>query len=65
MEDGDVISIDVIDGKLELEVPEEEIKRRFANWQKPKRKFTTGYLELYSRVATSAAEGAVIKREAE
>jgi dihydroxy-acid dehydratase len=65
VEDGDVIAIDVIDGKLELEVPEEEIERRFAGWQKPKRKFTTGYLELYSRVATSAAEGAVIKREAE
>lgn len=65
VEDGDLISIDVIDGKLNLEVPEEEIKRRFENWKKPKRKFTTGYLELYSRVATSAAEGAIIKREAE
>ncbi|MGE4293081.1 MAG: dihydroxy-acid dehydratase [Desulfovibrio sp.] len=65
VEDGDLISIDVIDGKLDLKVSEEEIKRRFENWKKPKRKFTTGYLELYSRVATSAAEGAIIKREAE
>lgn len=65
VEDGDLISIDVIDGKLDLEVSEEEIKCRFENWKKPKRKFTTGYLELYSRVATSAAEGAIIKREAE
>ncbi|WP_337997793.1 dihydroxy-acid dehydratase [Oleispirillum naphthae] len=65
VEDGDLVSIDVIDGILNLEVSDAEIARRLAGWKKPPRKFTTGYLELYSRVASSAAEGAIIRREME
>ncbi len=63
VEDGDRISIDVEKGSLQLHVPEEEIQERFKRWQRPEPKFKRGYLELYARLASSAAEGAVIKTE--
>lgn len=62
VEDGDKITIDVIQGILHLHVSEEEIERRLKNWRKPEKKFKKGYLELYSRLASSANEGAIIKR---
>ncbi len=62
VKDGDEISIDVEKGTLHLNVPQEEIKERFKTWKPPAPKFKKGYLELYSRLASSAAEGAVIKR---
>jgi len=62
VEDGDKITIDVIQGILHLHVSQEEIERRLKNWRKPEKKFKKGYLELYSRLASSANEGAIIKR---
>ena len=62
VQDGDEINIDVEKGTLELEVSSEEIQKRFKAWKPPSAKFKRGYLELYSRLASSAAEGAVIKR---
>ncbi|MCE5283704.1 MAG: dihydroxy-acid dehydratase [Deltaproteobacteria bacterium] len=60
--DGDKITIDVIEGTLHLHVPQEEIERRLKSWHKPEKKFKKGYLELYSRLASSANEGAIMKR---
>lgn len=62
VQDGDEIRIDVEKGTLELQVSSEEIQKRFKTWKRPVPKFKKGYLELYSRLASSAAEGAVIKR---
>lgn len=64
VQDGDEIRIDVEKGTLHLQVPEEEIKERFKGWKPPEPKFKRGYLELYSRLASSAAEGAIIKSKA-
>ena len=61
VENGDKISIDVINGTLHLHVSDEEIANRFKTWQKPKPKMTKGYLGFYSRFASSADEGAVLK----
>lgn len=62
VQDGDEIRIDVEKGTLELQVSSEEIQKRFKTWKRPVPKFKKGYLELYSRLASSAAEGAIIKR---
>ena len=62
VENGDKITIDVIQGILHLHVSQEEIECRLKNWRKPEKKFKKGYLELYSRLASSANEGAIIKR---
>jgi len=59
--DGDIISIDIPAGKLNVEVPDEELERRMAEWQPPKPRITTGYLGRYARLVTSASTGAVLK----
>jgi len=61
VKDGDKISIDVIEGSLHLHVSDGEIQQRLTNWERPKPKFTRGYLAIYSKLAGSAAEGAIIK----
>ena len=61
VEDGDEISIDVIDGKLELHVSDEEIERRKKAWVRPEKPIPNGYLRLYSKVASSADKGAIIE----
>ncbi len=55
--DGDKIEIDVQNRKLNLLVPDEEIKNRISNWKRPEQKFKKGYLGLYSKFATSASKG--------
>ena len=46
IEDGDIISVDTIEGTINLEVPEEVIKERRKNWlpPEPKVKGTIGYI---------------------
>jgi dihydroxy-acid dehydratase len=61
VENMDRISIDVIQGTLHLHVSESEIDRRLKKWKKPEPKVKKGYLNLYSRLASSADEGAIIK----
>jgi dihydroxy-acid dehydratase len=61
VENGDKISIDVIHGTIHLHVSDDEIERRLKNWQEPEPKVKKGYLSLYSRLASSAHEGAVIR----
>lgn len=63
--DGDRITIDIPARRLQLEVPDEEIRSRLAQWKRPPLKFKRGYLALYSRLAESADKGAVIRHEAE
>jgi len=61
--DGDRITIDVIEGKLHLHVDDDEIRERFESWTKPAPKVTRGHLALYSKLAASAAKGAVVRAE--
>jgi dihydroxy-acid dehydratase len=59
--DGDRITIDIANRSIQLEVDNDELNARLARWQRPVRKVTRGYLGLYSRLASSAAQGAVLK----
>ncbi len=61
VEEGDVIRIDIPEKKLHLDVSDEEIKRRKANFEKPKRKELKGYLKRYAALVSSADQGAVWK----
>ena len=61
IEDGDIISIDIPNRKLELLVDEAELKRRKAAWKQPEPKIKTGYLSRYAKLTTSASTGAVLK----
>jgi dihydroxy-acid dehydratase len=65
VKNGDKISIDVINGTIHLHVADDEIEKRLKNWKKPEPKITKGYLSLYSRLASSADEGAIIRHRLE
>jgi len=59
--DGDAITIDIPNRSLSLQVSDEEIQKRLAQWQRPPLRFTSGYLALYARLAESADQGAIIR----
>jgi len=61
--DGDVITIDIAKRSIRLEVEGDELTARLSRWQRPASKVTSGYLGLYARLASSAAEGAILKIE--
>jgi dihydroxy-acid dehydratase len=57
--DGDVISLDIPNRRIDVQVPEEELKRRREVWQPPAPKYTSGALAKYAKLVSSASEGAV------
>lgn len=59
--DGDKISIDIPNRKLDLLVDESEIKERLSKWSPPEPRFKRGYLARYAKLVTSAGTGAVMK----
>ncbi len=59
--EGDIISIDIPNGKLNAEVSDEEIKRRMSEWEAPVPKITKGYLGRYAKLVSSASTGAILK----
>lgn len=63
VQNGDMISIDMIDCKIELLVSDDEIAKRRANWVKPEPKIKKGYLSRYAKLVTSAATGAIFKED--
>jgi dihydroxy-acid dehydratase len=60
VEDGDIIKIDIPQRKVELLVDEDEIKQRLQNIKHPENPLK-GWLSRYSKMASSADEGAVLK----
>ena len=61
VEDGDLISIDINNGKLDLKVSEEVLDQRRKNLKPFEPKVKDGYLARYSKLVTSASTGAVFK----
>jgi len=57
--DGDRIAVDVRRRKFDLLLPSDEIKDRLERLKLPEPKVKKGYLALYSRTVSSAAEGAI------
>jgi len=63
--DGDLITVDIPNRRLDLHVSDEEIQARLATWQRPAPKFKKGYLALYAQLAESADKGAIIRHRDE
>jgi len=59
--DGDKITIDIPGRRVDIDVPDDELRRRREAWSPPCPRVTEGYLSLYGRLATSANEGAILK----
>ncbi|WP_031516773.1 dihydroxy-acid dehydratase [Desulfofalx alkaliphila] len=62
LRDGDLISIDIENCKLEVNLTPAEIEERLRNCQHPEPKVKTGYLARYASMVTSACTGAVLKK---
>lgn len=57
VEDGDSISLDIPNRRLDLLVPEKELESRRAQWTRPIAESNRGYLALYRERVTQAHEG--------
>ena len=61
VEEGDIISIDITNCKITLNVTDEVLAARRAKWTAPAPKVTTGYAARYAKLVTSADKGAVLE----
>ena len=61
VEEGDIISINIPENKLDVLVSDEILAQRRANWQPREPKVTTGYLTRYREMVTSGNRGAVLE----
>jgi len=57
--DGDTIVFDVHQRRLNLEVPEEELRARLAQWKPPEPRYTSGVMAKYAKLVAPASRGAV------
>ncbi|WP_310602647.1 dihydroxy-acid dehydratase [Anaerosporobacter sp.] len=61
VEEGDIIKIDINANTLDMDVSEEELATRRANWKPRQPKITTGYLARYASMVTSGNRGAILE----
>ena len=55
VEDGDIIELDMNNRTIKLEISDEEMEKRKANWKGFEPKVKTGYLARYSKLVTNAS----------
>ena len=60
LKDGDIITIDIPNRKLEVKLTKLEIEKRFKNWKSIAPKIKTGYLGRYAKLVSSADKGAIL-----
>ena len=61
VEEGDIVSIDIDNHRLDVKVSDEELAARKAKWSAPTPQVTSGYLARYASLVTSADRGAVLE----
>jgi dihydroxy-acid dehydratase len=59
VKEGDSVTIDAHTLLIQLNVPEEEIARRRAEWKQPAPRYTRGVLAKFSALAAPASKGAI------
>jgi dihydroxy-acid dehydratase len=63
LKDGDIITIDIPNRKLEVRLSKNEIKKRFKGYKSVPPKIKTGYLARYSKMVSSADKGAILNAD--
>lgn len=61
--EGDIITLDLENRRIEVDLSDEEIASRLAAWTKPEPRYKAGVFAKYAALVTSAAEGAITKAE--
>ena len=59
LHDGDVIVFDIKKRRLDVELSDDEIKKRMASWTAPAPRYATGVLAKYARSVASGSLGAI------
>jgi dihydroxy-acid dehydratase len=61
LRDGDTVIFDVKARRLDVDISEEELKARLAQWRAPEPRYKTGVMAKYAKLVSSASEGAVTR----
>ena len=61
VEEGDIITVDIPNRAITLEVGDDELARRREDWVCPEPKVKTGYLARYAKLVSSADKGAILQ----
>ena len=59
LEEGDQITIDAVNNRIDVNISDEEIARRKAAWTQPAPRYTHGVLAKFAKLVSTASEGAV------
>ena len=59
LKEGDIVVIDVVNRRLDVELSEAEIQARLEKWTPPRPRYTRGVMAKYANSVSSASEGAV------
>ena len=57
--DGDMINFDVKKRVLEVEISDDVLRQRMAEWKAPKPRYSTGVFAKYAALVSSASQGAI------
>lgn len=61
IQDGDLITIDVTAGILDVALTADELRRRLDAWEAPEPRYASGVFARYGALVSSASEGAVLR----
>jgi dihydroxy-acid dehydratase len=62
IQEGDFIEYDIPGRKLNVDLSDQEIKKRLKDWRKPEAKIKTGFLgKIYANIVESADKGCILK----
>ena len=59
LEEGDIVVIDAVNRRLDVELSDAEIQARLEKWNPPQPRYTRGVMAKYAHSVSSASEGAV------
>ena len=57
--EGDEITVDIDNRRLDVALSDEEIAQRIADYQQPEPQYTRGIMAKYAATVSSASEGAI------
>ena len=63
LEDGDTITIDAEQNRIDVNIDDAELEKRRAAWQQPAPRYTHGVLAKYAKLVSTASEGAVTDKD--
>jgi dihydroxy-acid dehydratase len=59
--EGDTVVFDIEKRRLDVEISDDEMKRRLSEWKPPEPRYKSGVFAKYAKLVSSAAEGAVTR----